>query len=316
MGIVKKFNEWINESYSSVRPLTNNIYQTIVDAGLGSNFNKPKYNDESPWLTAQADTYDFEITNEVDCIPFSEGSTFDYDKYIFYGIYITDETPINDGGDTASVIIEYGEDDYTDGPEPWVLYYSAKTDHWDGSENGPIDGNSNDVNPDLLKLIATITPIVNPRTKFTAEYLGFDNKGHDDSYASLDDENCSVENLYNYLIDHYESLGDEKIEVNSGKQDGKDWHEIHIPITLSGENIETEPWVDDCSKIWAIDFSNGLMKYVEDMETVVEIDDENINDDGYSRAYTSPNTPILCSEVVDFLDELLGLVPNPALRRL
>ena len=69
MGMIKKFNEWINESYSSVRTLTNNIYQAIVDAGLGSNFNKPEYNDESPWLTAQADAYDFEITDEVDCNP-------------------------------------------------------------------------------------------------------------------------------------------------------------------------------------------------------------------------------------------------------
>jgi len=313
MGIIKTFSEWINESSSSVRTLTNNIYQAIIDAGLGSNFNKPEYNDESPWLTAQADAYGFEITDEVDCIPFGEGSTFDYDKYIFYGIYITDEAPINDEGDTASIIIEYGEDDYTDGPEPWVFYYSAKTDNWDGSENGPIDGNADNVNPDLLKLIATITPIVNPSTKFTADNLQSDKK--DDDYYELNDEDCSVLNLYNYLIDHYELLGDEKIEVNSGKQDGKDWYEIHIPITLSGENIETEPWVDDCSKIWAIDFSNGLMKYVEHMSTVDEIDDENINSDDYSRAYPSPNTPVLCSEVVDFLNELLGLVSNPALRK-
>jgi hypothetical protein len=56
------------------------------------------------------------------------------------------------------------------------------------------------------------------------------------------------------------------------------------------------------------------MKYVKDMETVAEIDDENINDDGYSRAFTS-NSNVECSEVVDFLDELLGLVPDPALRK-
>jgi hypothetical protein len=85
---------------------------------------------------------------------------------------------------------------------------------------------------------------------------------------------------------------------------------------LSGENIETEPWVEDCSKIWAIDFSNGLMKYVEEMNTVEDIDDENINSDDYSRAYTSPNSPVLCSEVVDFLNEIIELVPDPALKRL
>ena len=303
MGMIKKFNEWINESYSSVRTLTNNIYQAIVDAGLGSNFNKPEYNDESPWLTAQADAYDFEITDEVDCIPFGEGSTFDYDKYIFYGIYITDETPINDGGDTASVIIEYGEDDYTDGPEPWVLYYSAKEDNWDG--NGPIK------NPrsELANLICAISQAINPKTKYH-------NHRTEKTYSRLNDKNCSVENLYNYLIDSYELLGDAKIELESGKtDDGEEWNSIQIPITLSGENIETEVWVEDPSKIFAIDFTNNLMTYVEDMETVVEIDDENINSDDYSRAYTSFNTPVLCSEVVDFLDELLGLVPDPALRK-
>ena len=277
MGTIKKFNEWINESYSSVRTLTNNIYQAIVDAGLGSNFNKPEYNDESPWLTAQADAYDFEIT---------------------------DETPINDEGDTASVIIEYGEDDYTDGPEPWVLYYSAKEDNSDG--NGPIK------NPysKLANLICAISQAINPKTKYH-------NHRTKKTYSRLNDKNCSVKNLYNYLIDSYELLGDAKIELESGKtDDGEEWNSIQIPITLSGENIETEVWVEDPSKIFAIDFTNNLMTYVEDMETVVEIDDENINSDDYSRAYTSFNTPLLCSEVVDFLDELLGLVPDPALKRL
>ena len=312
MGIIKTFSQWLNESVSSVRTLTNNVYQTIVDAGLGDNFNEPEYNDESPWLTAQADAYDFEITDEVDCIPFGEGSTFDYDKYIFYGIYVTDEAPINDNGGTASIIIEYGEDDYPDGPEPWVFYYSAKEDHWDG--NGPIDGNVDDVNPDLLKLIATITPIVNPRTKFTADYLGLsDNKKQDDAYYELDDEG-SVENLYNYLINHYESIGDKEITLNKEKNsDGEELSSIQIPITLSGENLETEIDAMDTTKIFAIDFTNNLMKYVKKMKTVVEIDDEN-NDDGYSRAFTS-NSNVECSQVVDFLDELLGLVPDPALRK-
>ena len=312
MKTIKTFSEWLNESYSSVRTLTKNIYQAIVDADFGSNFNKPEYNDESSWLTAQAAAYDFQITDEVDCIPFGEGSTFDYDKYIFYGIYITDEAPINDRGGRASIIIEYGEDDYTDGPEPWVLYYSAKEDNWDG--NGPINEND-DLNPDLLKLIATITPIVNPRTKFTADYLGLsDNKKQDDAYYELDDEG-SVENLYNYLINHYESIGDKEITLNKEKNsDGKELSFINIPITLSGENIETEILAEDPSKIFAIDFTNNLMKYVKDMETVVEIDDENINDDNYSRAFTS-NSNVECSQVVDFLDELLGLVPDPALRK-
>ena len=170
MSIVKKFDEWINEAYGPVKNITNDVYQAIVDAGLGDNFMQPQYNTESPWLTAQTDAYGFDIDSEVDCIPFAENSIFDYDKFIFYGIYVTDEAPINDRGGSASLIIEYGEDDYTDGPEPWVFIYSLADDIWDG--DGPLDGNGDDVNPELLKLISAITSAVNPRTKFTPERFG------------------------------------------------------------------------------------------------------------------------------------------------
>ena len=313
MGIIKTFGEWINESASSVKSLTDRVYQAIIDAGLGDNFHEqPSYNDESSYLTAQADAFGYEITDEVDCIPFDEGSNFDYDKYIFYGIYITDEAPINDRGGTASIIIEYGEDDYTDGPEPWVLLYSVDADHWDG--DGPLDGNADDVNPELLKLISVITMAVNPNTKFTPENMNSNNHSNDDNYNLLNDENCSVANLYNYLIDHYKPLGDEKIELEKGNEDGTNWYSVHIPITLSGSNIETEVSAEDPTKIWSIDFTNDLMKYVEDMETVIDIDDEEINDDNYSRAYTN-SSYVLCNEVVDFLDEILGMVPDPALSK-
>ena len=170
MGIIKTFGEWINESASSVKSLTDRVYQAIVDAGLGDNFMQPQYNAESPWLTSQADAYGFDIDAEVDCIPFAENSVFDSENYTFYQIFISDNVPVNDMGGTASLWIEYGENGYTDGPEPWVFYYSVDADHWDG--NGPLDGNADDVNPELLKLISTITHAVNPRTKFTPERLG------------------------------------------------------------------------------------------------------------------------------------------------
>ena len=86
MGIIKTFSQWLNESSSSVRTLTDNVYQAIVDAELGDNFYEPKYNSESPFLTAQADAYGFEITDEVDAISFKEGSIYDYNNYIFYTI--------------------------------------------------------------------------------------------------------------------------------------------------------------------------------------------------------------------------------------
>ena len=95
---------------------------------------------------------------------------------------------------------------------------------------------------------------------------------------------------------------------------GKVWYDVQIPITLSGENIVTELTADDMQSIWSIDFTLPLMKYVERMETVIEIDDDNINDDEYARAYTNTGL-VLCSEVVDFIDEILTMVPDPALRK-
>ena len=134
------------------------------------------------------------------------------------------------------------------------------------------------------------------------------------SYSTLKRKGCKVNLLYKYLIDNYDVLGDEQIKLNSGKDSGNVWYEVHVPITLSGENIVTELSVDDPQSIWSIDSTLPLMKYVERMETVIEIDDDNINDDEYARAYTNTGL-VLCSEVVDFIDEILTMVPDPALRK-
>ena len=85
---------------------------------------------------------------------------------------------------------------------------------------------------------------------------------------------------------------------------GKVYYELEIPITLNGENIVTELTADDMQSIWSIDFTTPL----------IEIDDDSINDDGYARAYTNTGL-VLCSEVVDFIDEILTMVPDPALRK-
>ena len=134
------------------------------------------------------------------------------------------------------------------------------------------------------------------------------------SYSDLKDKDCTVELLYKYLINNYDVLGDEQIKLNSGKDSGDVWYEVHVPITLSGENIETELSVDDPQSIWSIDFTTPLMKYVKKMKTVVDIDDFLLGSDTYARAYTKTD-PVLCSEVVDFIDEILKKVPDPALRK-
>ena len=95
---------------------------------------------------------------------------------------------------------------------------------------------------------------------------------------------------------------------------GKVYYELEIPITLSGENIETEFSENDPDTIWSIDFTVQLMEYVKKMKTMVEIDDYLLNSDTYARAYTKTD-PVLCSEVVDFIDEILKIVPDPALRK-
>ena len=134
------------------------------------------------------------------------------------------------------------------------------------------------------------------------------------SYSDLNDKDCTVDLLYKYLINNYEVLGDEQIKLNSDKYMGKVYYELQIPITLSGENIVTELTADDMQSIWSIDFTTPLMKYVKRMKTVVEIDDYLMNSDTYARAYTKTD-PVLCSEVVDFIDEILTMVPDPALRK-
>ena len=134
------------------------------------------------------------------------------------------------------------------------------------------------------------------------------------SYSDLKDKDCTVDLLYKYLINNYDVLGDDQIKLNSGKYHGKEWYEVHVPITLSGENIETEFSENDPDTIWSIDFTVQLMEYVKKMKTVVEIDDYLLNSDTYARAYTKTD-PVLCSEVVDFIDEILKKVPDPALRK-
>ena len=134
------------------------------------------------------------------------------------------------------------------------------------------------------------------------------------SYSDLKDKDCTVDLLYKYLINNYDVLGDDQIKLNSGKYHGKEWYEVHVQITLSGENIETEFSENDPDTIWSIDFTVQLMEYVKKMKTVVEIDDYLLNSDTYARAYTKTD-PVLCSEVVDFIDEILKIVPDPALRK-
>ena len=51
------------------------------------------------------------------------------------------------------------------------------------------------------------------------------------------------------------------------------------------------------------------------MKTVTEYYlQDDVDDDDYSRACTK-SYPVLCSEIADFIDEILTMVPDPALRK-
>ena len=127
------------------------------------------------------------------------------------------------------------------------------------------------------------------------------------SYSTLEDEDCTVDLLYKYLIKNYEVLGDDKIVLT-------DEDVLHVPITLSGENIETEPDAMEETKIYSIDYTRKLNRYVKKMKTVIDIEDLDDSYD-YIRAYTTSDDYMVCSKVVDFIEEILTMVPDPALRR-
>ena len=124
------------------------------------------------------------------------------------------------------------------------------------------------------------------------------------SYSKLKNKDCTLDLLYKYLINNYEVFGDEQIKLTSHENFGDTYYSLWVPITLSGENIVTELTADDMQSIWSIDFTTPL----------IEIYDDSINNDEYARAYTNTGL-VLCSEVVDFIDEILTMVPDPALRK-
>ena len=132
------------------------------------------------------------------------------------------------------------------------------------------------------------------------------------SYSKLKNKDCTLDLLYKYLINNYEVLSDEQIKLTNF---GDTYYSLWVPITLSGESIETEiEYTDDKNIVSSIRFTHPLIKYVKKMKTVTEyyiLDDV---DDDYSRACTK-SYPVLCSEIVDFIDEILTMVPDPALRK-
>ena len=138
------------------------------------------------------------------------------------------------------------------------------------------------------------------------------------SYSKLKNKDCTLDLLYKYLINNYEVLGDEQIKLTTHSSFGlgDDYYSLWVPITLSGEAIETEiEYTDYKNIVSSIRFTHPLIKYVKKMKTVTEYYlQDDVDDDDYSRACTK-SYPVLCSEIADFIDEILTMVPDPALRK-
>ena len=96
-------------------------------------------------------------------IGFNENNVFNNEDYIYYQIFVADNAPMDPNRNVySSLWIEYGELGYTDGAEPWCLYYDAKKDKWISNESK----STWQYNKNLMDLIMNITPVVNPKTKY------------------------------------------------------------------------------------------------------------------------------------------------------
>ena len=96
-------------------------------------------------------------------IGFNENNVFNNEDYIYYQIFVADNAPMDPNRNVySSLWIEYGELGYTDGAEPWCLYYDAKKDKWISNESK----STWQYNKNLMNLIMNITPVVNPKTKY------------------------------------------------------------------------------------------------------------------------------------------------------
>ena len=127
------------------------------------------------------------------------------------------------------------------------------------------------------------------------------------TYKDLENDDCTIDKLYNYIIQNYEPIGEEP-EFNEDN--------VIIYITTDYGCIFTENDADDEDKIWAIYFTPELKEYIYKNYPNEYIEDGEITgDDEYERIFIEGENYIHCNKIVDFIDELLNMVPNPALRK-
>lgn len=126
------------------------------------------------------------------------------------------------------------------------------------------------------------------------------------NYDDLCDEDCIIETLYQYLLQNYEPISDKNITYDNNV--------VEIPIVSTDEPMKIIPSgdFDDTDYIFCIECPSSLDKYIE--KTTYDYLDKY---DGTTRVfiYYNDKKSMCCNSAVDFLDEILELVPNPALRK-
>ena len=122
-------------------------------------------------------------------------------------------------------------------------------------------------------------------------------------YEDLKNEKCTLDILYQYLLQHYTVLGDDKITYDEDKG-------IEIPVKLENEPITVIP--TDHDTVFSIEAPFNLREYIEKSKYVSQSWDE---EQCIEVIISEENDDMCCSDVVIFLDELLSLIPTPALKK-
>jgi hypothetical protein len=122
-------------------------------------------------------------------------------------------------------------------------------------------------------------------------------------YEDLKNVKCTLDILYQYLLQHYTVLGDDKITYDENKG-------IEIPVKLENEPITVIP--TDHDTVFSIEAPFSLREYIEKSKYSQNSWDE----DGCIEVIISEvSDDMCCGDVVNFLDEVLSLVPTPALKK-
>jgi hypothetical protein len=145
------------------------------------------------------------------------------------------------------------------------------------------------------------------------------------NYVDLKNENVTAEQLFDYIAQNYDYVeldNPELIEFNRTKfpTEPRTIHPaVKVPITLSGDYIFTQNDVEpgeDNTKLYCVYFSKNLKSLVEEKYSDGEVEDNSeFDEDAFPRIFLNEDNYILCSQIVDFIDYLLSVVPDPAIKR-